>query len=441
MYALREKDQELAWHDYALRGLPLLLDTEQLLRKLGEHMDTSALRDFRLTYIRYKPGMNFLGRYEYRLDGETHWAYGKAFAADAALKLAKSAEVPHIKGPLGPGRLQLPESDLFMSFFPNDLGLRSITRLADPADRDSLLRRIFHGSDAWDGSRQTILNYKPERRLVLRLVNSSQQAATVKFYTGREFSRISHQRRPQSGHQALPLLKRIGDSRKHRAFAFDWIEGETLRARSRNSVDATACFRATGLLIARYHASSVKGLLPEEMSSQLQVLESMAEQLAYLLPGSGDAALDLAAGLRSIAATKSVELCPVHGDFYDKQIIVGPGGLSLIDLDRAHLGTANEDLGCFLAHQELLAIRTQAKDRERISSQSAAFLDGYQEAGGHIDKQQLAGWTALFLFRLSHNPFRDRSLDWPRQTVQVLRRASELLRASREQANLTARIR
>jgi len=432
MSALGNKDHELIRRDTALSGLSLLLDAEQLRRKLSHHIDTSKLEDFKLSYVRYKPGMNCLGRYEFRFGGKTHMAYAKTFTADAAIKLDKARIIPQLNGPLGPGRLVLPESNLFISFFPNDLRLRSISRLSRPEARDRLLGRIFDDNLDWEGCEKSILNYKPERRLVVRLAHPKGRAATVKFYTRQEFSRISKLRKPGLNSDEMRLPKRIGGSRKHRAFAFDWIAGDTLRSYGQAPGTARAHFRRAGQLIAQFHAGSASGLSRNDKSLQSRTLQSLAGQLIFLMPELQDTAKELAEELQFVPTMTTAGLGPVHGDFYDKQVIVGSDELSLIDLDRAHLGTTNEDLGCFLAHQEWLAIKTQGSGKKQIFSLSSAFLDGYIEAGGQFDEQQLAGWTALYLFRLSHRPFRDRDKDWPGQTNEILRRVGELLRASQQ---------
>ena len=432
MSILHNKDHELIRRDPALRGLPFLLNPARLLELLSSRLNTSGLSEFRLSYVRYKPGMNCLGRYEFQFNGSTQIAHAKAFSVDADLKLAKSEEVPQVESPLGPGRLVLPEQGVFFSFFPNDLKLRSILRLGDQAERGRLLGRIFNDSEAWGETPDTILNYKPERRLVLRISGPGDSSSTVKFYTRREFSRNMHlrKRNPKSASVLMPRC--IGASRKHCAFAFEWTPGETLRSYSSDPANREKHFREAGQLIARYHTGHASGLGVESDAVGSQALGALANQLAFLLPGLGEKARDLAAGLQSSLGGAAKELCPVHGDFYDKQIIVGTDGLSLIDFDRAHRGSACEDLACFLAHQEWLAMKSQGSRRDDISRMSAEFLAGYADAGGHFDHGQLAAWTALYLFRLSHNPFRDRLSNWPGQIAKILQRAEDLLCAGPE---------
>jgi hypothetical protein len=430
--ALQDKDHELIQRDKALRGLSLLFDPLQLQKALRPHMDTSLLGDLKLTYVRYKPGMNCLGRFEFQVEGKTHLAYAKAFGADTAVKLAKARQARQISGSHYPGRVVMPESNLVFSFFPNDLKLGSICRLADPAMRGSLLRRVFDGSDEWEGSEQSILNYKPERRLVLRLVNAGGRVTTIKFYTGREYSSMLNQGELELGSMFELAPKKIGSSEKHCVVAFDWIAGETLQALAQDAIGANSHFYAAGQLLARYHASPVSGLSPKDKLVEVQALESLAGQLAYLLPELGVTAKKLAVDLQRVAGAMPAELCPVHGDFCDKQVIAGAQGLSMIDLDRRHLGAAIEDLGCFLAHQERRAIKDQRISKDRIASLSAEFLAGYTQAGGQCDEKNLAAWTALCLFKLSHDPFKERDADWPEQTAGMLQRTGELLLASKQ---------
>ena len=57
-----------------------------------------------------------------------------------------------------------------------------------------------------------------------------------------------------------------------------------------------------------------------------------------ILPELAGQATELAGELRQWKLEQAVALVPVHGDFYDKQVLVNAKGLALIDSDNAHLG-------------------------------------------------------------------------------------------------------
>jgi len=428
---LNDHDLALIERDTALSGLRCVLDPARLMHEFGDGPnglpEFSRLADFRLDYVRYKPGMNCLGRYAFTLDGQPHQAYVKAFGPDAARKLSKSAELAAAPGPFGPGRLVLPDAGLLFSFFPNDAKLRSIARLGDIANRRRLVGRIFKQDDAWQSAHYSVLNYKPERRLVCRFENRNGQCSTVKFYTPRGFARTAHFRRRGVFGDDLPVPRRLGESRKYGVHAFEWLPGSPLREWSLDPGSDIAPFRETGKLLAGLHTSDAIGLQSSEGIDLPAKIEALARALSFILPEIGNEAVELAKKLTRFAVNASGKPCPVHADFYDKQLIVGANGLSMIDLDQARIGVAGEDLGCFIAHLERLAVRDERLDENRISQLSQAMLGGYLAGGGRYDESEVNGWTALSLFHLSHNPFRDRVLNWPDQTRKILNRVRILL--------------
>jgi len=438
MSVLNNHDHELIERDTALPGLRHVLDPERLLHEFGdrhfEQSELSRLKDIRLDYVRYKPGMNCLGRYAFTLDGQPRQAYVKAFGPDAARKLSKAAELAGASGPFGPGRVVLPATGLLFSFFPNDAKLRSIARLADITNRQHLVSRIFNQDDAWRSAKYSVLNYKPERRLVCRFERPDGHCSTVKFYTERGFARTLHYRRRRVFRGYFPVPGRLGESRKHCVHAFEWLPGSPLREWSLDPGSDVTVFHEAGKLLAGLHASDVAGLESSEEIDLPSSINALAGMLSFILPEISSAAGELANTLAQFALHIRNESCPVHADFYDKQLIVGPESLRVIDLDRARVGTAAEDLGCFIAHLERLAIKDERLDEKRTLLLSQTLLEGYRAAGGHYDESELTGWIALSLFQLSHSPFRDRALNWPGQIRKILHRVRSLLTAAGPEA-------
>ena len=424
---LHAADQELIARDTAIPGLSCLLQPAILLDALGGQVNLGSSDSIRLDYVRYKPGMNCIGRYVLKSDGREFLAYAKAFGSDAFRKMRKAAARTEVGGPQGPGRIASPENALLFSWFPNDLKLRSIGRLGSSATRERLLGRIFKDDGDWQESSYEILNYKPERRLVCRFETKTGKVATVKFYTPGDFRRTDHLRRNRAFPERLGVPRHMGGSKKHAVHAFAWLPGENLRA---VSVRAT---RAPRLAPAgRRPAQRIAWLRPGAfgglpVADRTNAIRAIARQLSFMLPAAGGLANRLAQRLCGFVTRAQRNDCPVHGDFYDKQIIVSPGGVALIDLDRSRMGTAAEDLGCFLAHLELLCLSESGCETRRKANLADSLLQGYAEAGGMYLADDLPGWTALSLFQLSHQPFRDRAADWPERTQEILNRTSDLL--------------
>src|SRR5258708_6786625 len=73
-------------------------------------------------------------------------------------------------------------------------------------------------------------------------------------------------------------------------------------------------------------------------------------------------------------ATASLALC--HGDYSPKNILTHRDGFTLVDYETAHLGDPTMDLGFFLSHLMLKAIKRHA-ERERYFDLTRAFWRGY----------------------------------------------------------------
>ena len=127
----------------------------------------------------------------------------------------------------------------------------------------------------------------------------------------------------------------------------------------------------------------------------------------------------------------------IHGDFYAKQVLVGPQGVRFIDFDEARRGLALEDLGNFLAHLEHRAIRGDIS-RELLSHCGEQLLAGYRSP---LDLRQLQALTAASLFVLAPHAFRRGQSDWPSSTEHVLDRVEQLLELSRSRQKRPSKLR
>lgn len=429
MKASRLADQDLIARDDALPGLRCILEPERLLSILQRNRPDQSMDNIQLDYVRYKPNVNCIGRFTLRINGRSRLGYTKVFGVDAAQKLAK-ASTRSEPGLTGTGCVTVREDALVLSWFPFDLKLNSIERLAEATARNRLIRRVFKQDHSWVDADYEVLNYKPERRLVCRFEQADGTAATVKFYTRGAFNRTAHLRRNRAFPSDLPVPRHIGGSKKHNIHAFEWLPGANLREVSLSRTAGPQLHRRAGQLLAQLHASPANGLATKEVAATGQTIREIARQLEFMLPPAGAPATDLALRLSRLATDIQRNDCPVHGDFYDKQIIVGSEGLILLDLDRSRNGTAAEDLGCFIAHLELLAILNPEVERRRVSLLAESLLEGYAECGGRYQEREQMIWTAVSLFGLSHHPFRDRVPDWPSRTHEILARTEALLAAA-----------
>src|SRR5439155_1481562 len=76
-------------------------------------------------------------------------------------------------------------------------------------------------------------------------------------------------------------------------------------------------------------------------------LFSVAEWLGQVWPPLAGQARDLAGRLAALLKDLPVVDRPLHGDFYARQVLLGPQGVGLLDFDEAVRGGPALDLGLF----------------------------------------------------------------------------------------------
>ena len=74
-------------------------------------------------------------------------------------------------------------------------------------------------------------------------------------------------------------------------------------------------------------------------------------------------------------------VCLVHGDYAMKNMLVGPSGRFVLDLEVAHYGNPVFDLAFFLSYVVLSALRWPGLTAE-LEQLAAGFLDAYRERAG-----------------------------------------------------------
>ncbi len=420
---------DLVRRDSNIPGLGLVLDPARLLAALRGQLDISRVDDIKLVYLRYKPGMNCLVRYQLYTDGCTISAYAKAHGEDAASKMSKSMERTVIDGALGPGRVVLEDRQVIFSTFPNDAKLASLRCLSDADYRQRLFSRLFGPDSKWQGS--TLgqpLNYKPERRYVVRLTRADGESALVKFYSRSGYAKARTISRRLGGNREGFYPKTLGRSKKHALIAYQWQPGITLRQLSNDGKLDLSDFTAVADSLVEFHGSGRGGLSPLKPGEQNQRLSALAEQAGFLLPHLYQRAKRVAQQLAQWLDSQVPVRQPVHGDFYDKQVIVSAGNVRLIDLDAARLDNPLLDLGSYIAHLER-QVSNHAMAVTDAETQIGIFVSSYEKLTGSIDTGQLNKYIALGLFDLIHQPFRDWAADWPEQTDQLLQQVENLFAA------------
>ena len=221
---------DLLRRERSIPGLGVMLDPSRLLECLRGNLDISKVDDIKLNYLRYKPGMNCLARYELKTNDGTICAYAKAHGQDSASKVEKSRDRPAISSALGPGRIILKDQQLIFSTFPNDAKLFNLQYLSDTTNRKRLFTRVFGADSQWrDSVPGETLNYKPERRYVTRLQRPDGQEALAKFYTNSGYIKANTISRKLNHNRFAYCPETLGRSTKYNVVAYQWRPGTTLR--------------------------------------------------------------------------------------------------------------------------------------------------------------------------------------------------------------------
>ena len=424
---LTEQDHSLIRRETGIPGMRYLLEPSGLLDLIRQNGEIRRLDNLEPGYLRYKPGMNCIARFQFIRDGEKHFAYAKAFGKDAAGKISKALEREDPGSVLGPGRVALRDEGILFSVFPNDARLRSVGKLQDPSSRSNLLKRLFKSQPGWESASFSPLNYKPARRFVAKFQRPDGESATVKFYSRTEFSRVREFRKHLESTPGVRVPDWIGGSKSHHALAFSWLNGTTLR--ENQGAGRTAAMTGAGSILARFHRGHQHRFKPRSAKKACRRTIALAAGLCMILPEITAQADQLARELSVWRAGLKRPELPVHGDFYDKQVLVDGSKLALIDSDDAHLGDPLDDIACFVAHLERHAINGLVNHGD-IGKDAGSLIEGYREVNPGLELEDLDRHVAFSLFQLVHHPFRDRADNWPDQTRALLNRCKVLFESA-----------
>jgi aminoglycoside phosphotransferase (APT) family kinase protein len=421
---LSAADADLASRDHGLPALATLLDADAFLEALRKALPETPFDRATPTYVRYKPGTNCL--VAYRLDGpETLEVYAKAHGVDAESKLHKASEQTHVEGALGAGRIALPGAGIVVSVFPNDAKLRSIRRLGDPAARRHLFSRILpERPELWEGSIET-LRYKPERRYVARLSAGPAAPVALKFTLEEDFAAVNANAKRYRSREVLRLPERVGVLKAQGVLALEWIEGVSLAEALAGEESVAVALGQVAAALGELHERRGKKLPTRTTETDAALLRSNAAGLARLWPPLASRVRDLAGRIFSRLREPSSDACMVHGDFYDRQVILCGERVAVLDLDRAARASPLVDLGTFVAHLERAAAMDRLPD-SRARESAANLVEAYRAVRGALP-HGLEAHCAMALLQLAAEPFREHAPDWPERIEALLERAERLL--------------
>ena len=424
---LTAPDSDIARRDTALPGLATLLDPEAFARVLGRELPAVATGEVTATYVKYKPGTSCLAGFYLTVNGNAVAIYGKAFPRDAQFRLRRARQKPGVRGPLGLGRLALADDSIVVSVFPNDYKVASLDSLTGMDSQQRLLDELFPmQQDLRRGAIERLV-YKPERRYVGYVMVKGKRRAALKLYTQHGYSKPRKNAGAFVSRGALRIPDLLSASDEHSALAFAWAAGGPLSdALSDGNLDMAAVAHV-GAALADFHRQNPDGLSSSRPTDIAQALFAEADWLEKIYPAAAPRAAHLVRRLASELNETGESHCPVHGDFHARQVLLGDGCATILDLDQAARGEPASDLGNFLAHLEREVVRGNLlpNQAERIRE---ALLEGYRSASKGWLPARIELYMAIGFFRLSLRFFRYREPDWPLRMETLLDQAENTLR-------------
>ncbi|MCA1782047.1 MAG: aminoglycoside phosphotransferase family protein [Intrasporangiaceae bacterium] len=401
-------DRRLVTRDRAVPGLATVLDDT----RLTEHVQASWSSDVappqqvRTTYLRYKAGTSLVATAELTFGDHRTFALIAATSPQAAGKLGKI--VDHATGRGGDLPLLLDDSRrLLVAPLVADRHLPGIHKL------DRRMRWI--DDDLRDADLE-VLSYKPHRRLVVRASIRGEPVAVVKVHAPRLLGEMTAALRwattKRSDRLALPHL--IGSDADHGVLLTTWVPGDALDDIEPDRQRAT--LRGVGKLLGRLHQTDTHGL-PRRDPGSLDP-EKIITAVHALRPDLVDRVRQLLRD-NAHALPPASRLTPVHGDLSPDQVVHGPDGVALIDLDRTGIGSPGSDLASWVAAEVVMGRRQDGDLRL-----PDAFWEGYLGVDGPASEQQVTDRIPIELLRRVTDPFKQRLPDWPDRMTTIVQAAT-----------------
>jgi aminoglycoside phosphotransferase (APT) family kinase protein len=419
--------------DPALGGLRIALDGDAMAELLARRLPDCAsgkleVESCRPRYIRYKPGTNCLVQYELALRGEhahrirvlAHaWLYSDRHVGGiwAGRPLQHLIERAHRLPGLPSARAALlPEIKGLLEIYPVDRKMPGLLGAASAATvRQPLLAALSEDGDRYGLEGIELVRYKPGRKAVLRygLRGGRREAIYGRVHAdGRGAALLDAGRAFVAAGVPTPSpLRFVSDLG---LLFIEEAHGRRLAELPEDEYERW--LPAVAEALALFHAARVENLPPLARRNRESAVLAAARTIATVCPAAGRLALRVGATLAARLAESLSARAPVHGDFYDDQVLVSDAGIALLDFDAAGLGTPLLDVGNFLANVTA----------DRGERPHEPFLDAYAAVRPEA-LQDLPLFEAAALLRIGIKPFRWLWSDWPQEVERRVALAAELL--------------
>lgn len=302
--------------------------------------------------------------------------------------------------PDGAARVEGPNGAVGVWVVPNDPELPGLTSALDRGTVSRLIADL--GSDTTIEAIR-FRSYRPGRRGVVEAVGSAQSLFLKVVRPGA--AKSLHEKHRHLAAQ-MPVPDSLGFSAELGVVVLPAIPGADLRKVLRDEEAALPAPADVAALI-----DDLPNPLDGKVTrSPIEKLPRVAELLSLIVPTEADRLGQL---VSTIGLDDREADVPVHGDFYEAQVLVDnghPGGL--IDVDTYGWGRPGDDPAMMIGHLNLLA--ASASDPKRV----LAFASRLQELWeAKLDPVDLRKRTAAVILGQATGPFRVQRPEWPSETV------------------------
>jgi hypothetical protein len=285
---------------------------------------------------------------------------------------------------------------------PHDPFLPGLAAAMDPPAAAGLMAQLGVPSEQCE---TRLVAYRPGKRAVVQIAATHASSRTgslyLKLLPPDQIERLHDQHRRIA--LVLPIPESLGVSRDLGLVALRTLSGITLRQALIKGSEVPAPEAVLAL----------PAVLPEPdrgstAASPIERAASVAATLSFLLP---ERSRQIAGLLDQIGEETQEARVPVHGDFYESQVMVDGGRVvGMLDIDTFGRGRPADDPATLLGH---LAVLDQSMPAAAVRSFASRLL---QLCDRSLDPIDLRLRVAAVVLGLATGPFRVQRANWPELT-------------------------
>ncbi|HET8959435.1 hypothetical protein [Nocardioides sp.] len=392
--------------DAALPSLRRLLDPAAMAPLLGSLLVDEQVPDVRVESIRYKPGNNAVVQYAVRTGSGWHTAvafsragaqlHRKRTQADNRRRAARAVDRTPARQALG----YLGEVSALVQWLPLDIRLKL---LADRPER--LAERLNHKGIPTEPAQPELLRYWPRRRAVVRYGTH-----VLKVYRDQlDFKEARQALRRAAKLEAIRVPAYEGSFSARQTTVQEWLPGQSPSVWPGSS-------EAVGEVLAALHGDSRLQLPKVTARNLLAKAAVRADFVTRLLPDLQFEVDALLADLRLTAP--DLPYVTSHGNFHAGQLLDGPSGLVVLDVDRLCRAAAAYDLASYASH----VVFGRPGDTEVLEATLDSLVKGYGARPPGLE-----WYLSVCLLRRAAVPFRCQDEHWPQASTALATLAREVL--------------